>query len=282
MTSLLTHRGLDPDRAPYFPESSREAFTDQLKRGFGLEFDVRIAQDGVPLVLHDETATRVSDGQNTRAIADILSENLLRESWGAHTLTLREMVTLIVAEQKADVFSALHLKKTVQDSASLDSILENIALLPSERCIIFDVVPAVAALLHQKRSDLRFAASVAHPYDIKRYGAVTGHTLLTLEEAILHRSLYTWVWLDEWDLEDANGTEKKLYTTEVFAAARAAGFGIALVTPELHSTSPALLGGEAHPDAGNPIRLQKRLKEITRLNPDAICTDHPDLVRSLL
>ena len=64
---------------------------------------------------------------------------------------------------------------------------------------------------------------------------------------------------------------------------RGVGAKIALVTPELHGTSPHLLAGEAHPDApkGDTETLFKRIKEIIDLKPNAICTDYPEEVSKL-
>ena len=57
------------------------------------------------------------------------------------------------------------------------------------------------------------------------------------------------------------------------------GYKIALVTPELHGTSPGLYGGESHKDAKDKETLFKRIKEILSLKPDAVCTDYPEEVR---
>jgi hypothetical protein len=82
-------------------------------------------------------------------------------------------------------------------------------------------------------------------------------------------------------MDKDNGT-KLLYTKEVFNKLREANIKIGLVTPELHATSPNLLGGESHQDASSQERLFTRIKEIIKLEPDAICTDYPDLVRQLI
>ena len=60
-----------------------------------------------------------------------------------------------------------------------------------------------------------------------------------------------------------------------------AGLSISLVTPELHATSPGLLGGEAHPDAQSRERFFERIGEIIALKPDWICTDYPEEVLGL-
>ncbi len=135
--------------------------------------------------------------------------------------------------------------------------------------------------LKEKNPALRIAPSVALPYDITRYNDVVGKTLLSIGEVLANRDIFDGVWLDEWDLTDADGGMKKLYTREVFDIFQDAGLWVGLVTPELHGTSPGLLGGEAHPDAKPFDVLAKRLAEIVSLKPDAICTDYPDYVQEL-
>lgn len=50
------HRGLHGDG---LPENSMAAFEAACRAGYGIELDVRISRDGVPMVFHDETLTRV-------------------------------------------------------------------------------------------------------------------------------------------------------------------------------------------------------------------------------
>lgn len=45
ITSIITHRGLDFSKTKYYPESTLESFKEQLKKGYGLEFDIRITKD---------------------------------------------------------------------------------------------------------------------------------------------------------------------------------------------------------------------------------------------
>ena len=68
----------------------------------------------------------------------------------------------------------------------------------------------------------------------------------------------------------------------IYQSLKKAGYKIGLVTPEMHTTSPGLYGGESHPDAKDKETLFKRIKEIINLNPDAICTDNPEEVREIL
>jgi hypothetical protein len=281
-TKILTHRGLDPSKKNYFLESSREAFEDQLSRGFGLEFDIRPTKDGGPAIIHDDSLRRISKGKDMRKIEDIpLAELLSMDFHGCHLIELGTLLALIRDKQSSNTLSAIHLKRAVQGSATLDLFLDALKKSDPKQFIIFDVTLETARYLKEKNPTLALAPSVAHPYDIQRYGAATGNTLYPLTQAIAMKDIFSWVWLDEWDLSDADGKTKTLYNKEVFDVLRTAGFSIGLVSPELHASSPGLLGGEAHPDARDPVALESAIKKILGLGPDIICTDYPDMVRML-
>ena len=149
------------------------------------------------------------------------------------------------------------------------------------KLFVFDTKIETARYLKESLPALPLSPSAAHPYDIIRYNEYAGKTLIPLESALANKNLFSWIWLDEWDLLDRGGL-KTLYNRENFIRLKEAGYKIAVVSPELHATSPGLLGGEAHADAADKDKLTARLKKIIELEPDAICTDHPDLLKSLL
>jgi hypothetical protein len=138
-----------------------------------------------------------------------------------------------------------------------------------------------ARYLKERNSRLRIAPSVAHQYDSKRFNDVVGGTLLTVNDVLSNRELFSGVWLDEWDLQDENGGVKKLYTQELISLFQSHGLWVGLVTPELHGTSPGLLGAEEHQSAKTFETLSIRFKEIISCAPDAMCTDYPDYVKGL-
>jgi glycerophosphoryl diester phosphodiesterase len=68
---IIGHRGA----ASHAPENTIAAFTRALRDGAdGIEFDVRLARDGVPVVIHDATLQRT--GLINGAIADLSSYQL--------------------------------------------------------------------------------------------------------------------------------------------------------------------------------------------------------------
>lgn len=55
---LYAHRGLHNEKEN-IPENSLEAFRRAVEAGFGIELDIRMSRDGVPVVFHDEALMRM-------------------------------------------------------------------------------------------------------------------------------------------------------------------------------------------------------------------------------
>lgn len=282
-TKVITHRGLDPDRTPFHKESSLQAFTSHLRRGYGIEFDAQFASNGAMIAVHDKSLERLTNGADKRLISELHPSQIRTMDFdGDNLITIPVLLSLIQLKSRLGSLSAFHLKSINQTLERMAAVLDALNLIDPNKFIIFDAKVESARYLKKENSKLRLAASVAHPHDVKRYNDCVGGTLITIEDIINNKDLFDWAWLDEWDLMDEDGKEKTLYNSETFKALRDQGISIALVTPELHGTSPGLLGGEAHPDASPRERLNRRLAEIIALDPDAICTDHPDYVSSLI
>lgn len=283
MINIISHRGLEPEQQNYFTESSFEAFRDQASRGFGLEFDVNFTADDGIIIFHDASLERITQGLDMREFTELTTTEVINlDLAGSHLCTLADVLALI--SKSIESFGALHLKARNQENKYLDLLLKEMKSFPDvlDRIIIFDVKPETARYLKNALPDLHLAPSVAHSYDIERYGQAVGGTLISVDEAIANRELFDWVWLDEWDRADKSGAKKTLYNQDVFDRLHRAGFKIALVTPELHATSPNLLAGESHPDAANKDSLQLRIKDIIELKPDAVCTDYLSMTKELI
>ncbi len=283
-TKIITHRGLEPDKAGYHAESSVEAFEDQLKRGFGIEFDIQLTSDKVMIAFHDSSLARVTNNKDRRKISEIPSQEILSMDFnGSRLTTFSNVLSMILKSQAEDAVSALHLKHFLQEKKIIDQIINEIQAsgIWTHQFMIFDVKPEMAKYIKSKFSGLQLAASVADIYDIERYNSVVGGTLISTQELVTNKDVYSWAWLDEWDLLGPGG-KKQLVTQKTFDSLRECGFLIALVTPELHAQSPGLLGGEAHEDGVDRNKLFARFKEIMKLEPDAVCTDYPEEWKRIL
>lgn len=284
---IITHRGLEPDKPKFWSESSYEAFADQLHRGFsGIEFDINFTCDDQLIVIHDVGFSRLTAGADTRKFVNSIIAAEVADFRLPHgRIPFFHEVMELIRNTPVAKNNALHLKGHFQNPKHLELLIDafyNARDLLS-RIIIFDVKQETTRILKQVLPETRIAPSVAHPYDIKRYGGAVGNTLLSIEEALelAGMGLIEGVWLDEWDLTDCESGKKTLYNAEVFNRLRNAGLHIYLVSPELHGTSPGLYGGESHPDATSKQHLYSRIREIIRLQPDAICTDHPEEILQL-
>mgnify|MGYP001565539353 FL=1 len=281
---IITHRGLEPSNPNFFSESSFEAFQQQLTRGFGgIELDPNPTKDGI-IVMHDATLKRLTDGRDERPVAGLTTEEITQiPHKNGRITTFDEFMELIGNSDGA--VSALHLKSRFQTPETLERIMDALEKHRGvfDKFFIFDVKADTARTLKGRFPTIRLAPSVSHPYDIKRFNEVVGGTLLSLEEALALRAdgIIEGVWGDEWDLEDEGGSTKRLYTPEFFDAIHKAGMFAALVTPELHGTSPGLYGGESHPDSKDVKTLLERIKEIKIAGNDYFCTDYPEEVSKL-
>jgi hypothetical protein len=202
---------------------------------------------------------------------------------GNHLTDLMTLLKVLKEKQRSGQISALHVKSDMQVESKVTAIMQVLieSGIEPEKLIIFDLKPETAEFIKSKWPQFSLSASVSHPYDVGRFNEVVGHTLLTMEEFLSHADIFSWAWLDEWDRRDGTGGDKTLYNKETFNKLRKNGMKIALVTPELHLTTPGQLGGGDHED-GEGERLDSRNREIVMLVPDALCTDHPDRIKALL
>lgn len=282
---VITHRGLDPSLPGFFSESSFEAFEDQLKRGFGgIEFDPNPTKDGGIIVLHDHDLSRITNGKDTRTVSELTLDEVLNIPLKNGKIpTLDEVMNLI--RQHQGNISAMHLKARFQEPRSLEVIIEALKKYEDifSKFLIFDVKPSTARILKQQFLGIRLAPSVAHQFNIDRYNKAVGETLITIEEVLKLKKegIIDGVWGDEWDTRGLNGTNKIFYTPENFKILHKAGLFVALVTPELHASSPGLLGGESHADAKDHNSLMMRIAQIKLAGADYFCTDFPDEVSNL-
>ena len=89
----LAHRGLHNDK---FPENSLGAFENACKNEFAIELDVRLLQDGTPVIIHDPTLFRMCGVD--KSICDITIDELQNYTLGKskYTIpTLKEVLDLV-------------------------------------------------------------------------------------------------------------------------------------------------------------------------------------------
>jgi glycerophosphoryl diester phosphodiesterase len=90
----IAHRGLHDQRSGR-TENSSAAFESAIAKGYGIECDVRPARNGVPVVFHDETLERVTNG--TGAISLHTAESLAEVLYPEYScvMTFAELLQLV-------------------------------------------------------------------------------------------------------------------------------------------------------------------------------------------
>jgi len=91
---LFAHRGFH-DNASDRPENSLKAFAEAVNRKYGIELDVQLTKDGVPVVFHDFTLDRMVRDREGRPVNGKLSDYTLEELNRFHLLNSRERIPLL-------------------------------------------------------------------------------------------------------------------------------------------------------------------------------------------
>lgn len=73
--TFYAHRGLHDNQEGDAPENSYHAFELAIQEGYGIELDVQITKDNIPVVFHDQTLSRVCG--NDKRICDYTYEELM-------------------------------------------------------------------------------------------------------------------------------------------------------------------------------------------------------------
>lgn len=92
---FYAHRGLY-DNASEAPENSLPAFLRAVEAGYGIELDIQLTKDGIPVVFHDENMKRMCGREG--AIGDFTCEELQNFHIGCskeHIPTLEDVLKLV-------------------------------------------------------------------------------------------------------------------------------------------------------------------------------------------
>ncbi|WP_059102846.1 glycerophosphodiester phosphodiesterase [Shouchella shacheensis] len=113
-TEIYAHRGL----SGLFPENTMTAFQKAADVGAdGIEFDVQLAKDGVPVVIHDLTINRTTNGQG--AVKSYTSRELQRFTASGKFPRINERIPLL-EELLEWLQTRPHLKLNVELKGGVD------------------------------------------------------------------------------------------------------------------------------------------------------------------
>lgn len=273
---ILSHRGFKlPNKTI---ESSLQSIRHHLKNKNGVEIDINFSKDKKIFFFHDSNLKRITNNKDVRYFKDIKLVNILDLKINNNTFCTWEQLIKLIEKYNPKLI-ALHFKGELQSEKNIKKLIKNIQNNPKiiQKILIFDLKIKTAKTIKKEIPTINLALSIAHPFDIKRFNTYTKKTLYPISTAIKNKNIFNWVWLDEWDRSNENNTKKSLYNKKIFKLLKKNSIKIALVTPELHSTSPGLYANEKHQDNSTPKKYKKRLEEIIKLKPDAICTDNTNL-----
>lgn len=209
---IIAHRG-DPSVAP---ENTLIAFAEALRRGAdGIELDVRLARDGVPVVIHDRTIRRTA--HRPGVVAEMTSKQLSQVDVGSwfnrvnpklarrdyslqYVPTLSEVLQLVrddsISQQRGTkVYAELKpdgtLSRTRELVESVIDLVRQHELHPQAIIISFDLKAVAAA----KKIDPSIRAGALFAPSTRRPGAIRTRRMCALardcgaNEILLHRLL---------------------------------------------------------------------------------------------
>ncbi len=130
------HRGFTRD----YPENTMLSFEKALEAGaHGLEFDVHLSKDGIPVIIHDESLDRTSD---TRGLVRDFTFSQLQKVNVATNFSLNEKIPSLeeffdFAKQR-DIISNIELKNSVFEYRGIEQKLYDLIkkYKLQEKCII--------------------------------------------------------------------------------------------------------------------------------------------------
>jgi glycerophosphoryl diester phosphodiesterase len=202
---IVAHRGA----SAHAPENTLAAFRMAMAAGAqGLEFDVRLAKDGVPVVIHDDTLGRTASkpakvlslpsGELSRV--DVGSwfnrryPALARAEFSGETVPtlanvmrlLRDFQGLIYVELKAADTDFRDLAAAVCDTAGSSKLLPQIII----KSFKLAVIPEVKHLLPKVRTSALFAREIMHFLRRREHMIALAHEF-GADGISVHRSLVT-------------------------------------------------------------------------------------------
>jgi glycerophosphoryl diester phosphodiesterase len=158
--TILAHRGASLQA----PENTLAAFRAARAVGAdGIELDVHLSADGVPVVIHDETLERTTDGRgrvDERTLIQL--QQLDAGSWFDPAFAGEPLPTL---EQVLDwAGDRLRLNVEIKAAAAGRAVLDLLAGFPRARVLVSSFDHALLAALHEREPRLPLGFLVDTPF----------------------------------------------------------------------------------------------------------------------
>lgn len=116
---IYAHRGASAEQ----PENTLSSFVRAVELGcHGIELDVHLSRDGVPVVIHDSTVDRTTNGSGDVASLDLVDLKQLDAGHGESIPTLRDVLDLVSGRVHVDI--------EVKAGAAAEAVLIEVASHP--------------------------------------------------------------------------------------------------------------------------------------------------------
>lgn len=249
---IFAHRGLLRE----FPENSFPALAEALRRGFGLETDLRLTRDDDFVIVHDDTFTRLTG--TDKKVADLTlaeAENLQYLKSKEKIISLRRLLEWLKTNP-APYWNAIHLK----DDSQTEDGLRLVARYWKEfdlydNFFVFDLTQQAAVHLKEINSQIRIALIVSE-YKFEQ--------TIHLWKEVKNFPYFDIVWAAEY---------RKLYSKNFINEVRSLGKAFYAMSPDVH----VQLG---HPLARGGY--EKTWAELIEWGAEGICSDYPEKLEAYL
>lgn len=256
MVKVYAHRGASIE----CPENTLMAFRRALEIGVdGIELDVHLSKDGVPVVIHDEAVDRTTNG--TGAVDDLSVEELKRLDAGRGEAipTLAEVLDL--------VGDRLHVNIEIKTAVAAEAVLREVRRRPQLRWITSSFVWDSLAYVHQQMPE-------ADVWPIT-FGSIEGS-----ERAAR--------WIESLDVPDAKTAPARIRAAalpleRIIETARALGAStLSIYWEALTESTLATIHAAGLQAWAWTVNNRADAQHLIDLGADAICTDDPAMVKGLV
>lgn len=258
MIEIFAHRGMLDE----YPENSLPALRAALRRGFGIETDLRLTRDNDFLIIHDDTFLKTANVRRRVIDATLReAEEISYYQSAEHLISLRSFLEMAKTENQGPAASpngaragkhqiALHLKHACQTETGLQLLAHYWREFDLyETAFTFDLTTRAAARLKEIDPKVKIALIVS---DYK-----------------FEPTIYLWAEVKDFKPMDIvwSAEYAKLYSQEFFDAVKSTGRTAYAMSPDVHW----ILG---HPRgyAG----YEKTWADLIAFGADGICTDYPE------
>lgn len=157
---IWAHRGASAEA----PENTLVAFDLALRQGAqGVELDVHLSRDGVPMVIHDETLDRTSNGrgrvsgQTSRALQTLDAGGWFSPAYSGERIpTLEQVLQLVGAQARINI--------EIKSSAAGAAVLTLLQRYPASRVLVSSFDHRLLARLRGLAPELALGFLVDSPW----------------------------------------------------------------------------------------------------------------------